>query len=73
MADKADSVNQAVPAAERVRAIFDREVLKMEANMKPSPMVEWLERLRDEVLSVLLNNGGFDEGYRQGLIDGRYQ
>lgn len=35
---------------ERVRAIFDRELQRMEAEMEPSDFIAWFEDLRDEVL-----------------------
>jgi len=42
-------------SAERVRAIFDRELERMEADMEPSDFIEWFERLRDEVLAALID------------------
>lgn len=44
--------------AGKVEAIFDRETAAAEANMEPSPMIDWLERLRDEVLAALRGSGG---------------
>jgi len=34
-------------SAERVRAIFEPELLAMEANVEPSDFIEWFKRLRD--------------------------
>lgn len=41
----------------RVRAIFDREIADAVANIEPSPFVDWLTRLRDEVLEEVSDRG----------------
>lgn len=43
---------------ERVRAIFDRELDRMESDQEPSDFIAWFEALRDEVLAALTDGGG---------------
>jgi hypothetical protein len=37
----------------RITGIFDREVRQLVADIEPSGLVDWLEALRDEVVSQL--------------------
>ena len=43
-------------SAQTIREIFDREIAEMEDNQEPSPMIDWLGRLRDEVLAVVVDH-----------------
>lgn len=38
---------------EKVRAIFDREIARAAEDWEPSAHIEWLKRLRDEVVEVI--------------------
>jgi hypothetical protein len=46
--------------AERVRAIFDRDLDRMQSDQEPSDFIAWFEALRDEVLGAV--NDGSKEG-----------
>ncbi|QDF18518.1 hypothetical protein SEA_PUPPER_31 [Gordonia phage Pupper] len=38
---------------EMIKAIFAEELAQLEADHEPTPMITWIEQLRDKVLDVI--------------------